>query len=196
MRRTFPTVACILAALTLPVAAGADEKKKKKGDEDEPPPQAAEQMEWIQQGHAAYLVRDYDKALELYRQAGEKMPKSSAAHYFIGCALEALGEDEKAEESYRTAYLMATGSEQVYKGVALVKVALLLEKKGDLDEAKEAWEGYLEIASAKGVKPDLTSLAEKRIEAITAVLDLASAYEPVRERIEKQKEKEAEESSD
>ena len=186
MRRIIPMVACVLA-LAVTFSTVADAKKKAK--KEEPPPQAAEEMEWIQQGHAAYLIRDFDKALDLYRKAGEKQPKSPAVHYFIGCALRAKGDSEEALESFRTAYLMATGPETIWKGVALIQVALLSEAMGELEEARKAWKDYAQFAEGKDLSPDLTALATKRIEAIDKVLELKKTYEPVRKLIEEQAEK-------
>ncbi len=195
MTRLSTVLACVLAMafIASSPSLGADKKKKTKKDKgakEDPPPAAAEEMTWLQQGHASYIIRDYGKALDLYRKAGEKMPKSPVVHYFIGCALKAKGENEKAIESFRTSYLMATGKEEGMKGVALVQVALLSEAMGDLEEAKNAWQDYLEFYSGKGTGPDLTALASKRIEAIYKVIKLKKQYEPVKKLIVEQKDKE------
>ena len=120
MTRTYRILALAVAAVFM-VAGAADaqkkkKKKKKKAKEEEPAPVASEEYPLLQKGHAAFIIRDYDKAYGYYKEAGEKAPKNPEVHYYMGCVLKAKGENDDAIESFRTAYLMATGKDEIWKG--------------------------------------------------------------------------------
>lgn len=183
-------IVAMAVALVFAVTGAADAKKKKKKKEEEPPPKASVEMELLQKGHAAFLIRDYDKAYGYYKQAGEESSKSPAVHYFLGSVHKAKEDYDEAVESFRTAYLMATGKEAAWKGPALVQIAFTHETAKKWDEAKKAWQDYIDYAKGKDPYPNLTSLAEKRIEAIDKMMEMEEAYAPVRKLIEEQKEAE------
>ena len=189
MLRTVTGILALALAFSFSLDADAKSKKgkgKKKAKEEEAEgPTTPEEMDWLQKGHAAFGIRDYDKAIELYEKASGKMEGHPAPHFFIGTALKAKGEWEKAVESFRTAYLLGTGSKLTWKGAALVMIAWTYEAAGDLVEARKAWEDYVEFAAGKGLPVDATEIAKERIEAIEAVEKLDDDYEEVRERIEK-----------
>jgi len=186
MTRTTRILTLVVAVVF--AAAGAADAKKKKKKEEEPPPVASEEYPLLQKGHAAYLIRDYDKAYGYYKEAGEKAPKNPEVHYYMGCVLKAKGEHDDAIESFRTAYLMATGKDEIWKGPALVQVALVREAAKQWQEAKKAWQDLVDYAAGKGLKVDATALAKKRIEAIDKMLEMEKKYAPVRELIKKKKE--------
>lgn len=186
MTRTNRILALVVAVVF--VAAGAaDAKKKKKKKDEEPPPVASEEYPLLQKGHAAYLIRDYDKAYGYYKEAGEKAPKNPEVHYYMGCVLKAKAEHDDAIESFRTAYLMATGKDEIWKGPALVQVALVREAAKQWQEAKKAWQDLVDYAAGKGLQVDATALAKKRIEAIDKMLEMEKKYAPVRKLIEEKK---------
>jgi tetratricopeptide (TPR) repeat protein len=108
-------------------------------------------------------------------------------HYYLGCVLKARGEFDDAVESFRTAYLMATGKDEAWKSPALVQVAFTHEAAGNWKEAKKAWKDYIDYAKGKSLVINATSLAEERIEAIDKMMDLDKQYAPVRKLIEEQK---------
>ena len=103
MTRLKTGIALALVALVPAVAIAAEGGKKgKKGkgkteEPEAPPPKAAEEMELIQKGHASLLIRDYQKALDTYKLAAEKAPKSPAIHYYIGTALKLKGENQSLD---------------------------------------------------------------------------------------------------
>jgi tetratricopeptide (TPR) repeat protein len=191
MTRTTRILALVVAVV-FAAAGAADAKKKKKKKKEEPPPVASEEYPLLQKGHAAYLIRDYDKAYGYYKEAGEKAPKNPEVHYYMGCVLKAKGENDDAIESFRTAYLMATGKDAIWKGPALVQVALVREAAKQWQEAKKAWQDFVDYAAGKDLKVDATALAKKRIEAIDKMLEMEEKYAPVRKLIEEKK-KEADE---
>ncbi len=190
MKKLTTCTALALLVLVPALALAAEGGKKGKGkaaEPEAPPPKAAEEMELIQKGHASLLIRDYGKALDTYKLAAEKAPKSPAIHYYIATALKLKGDLDQAVESYRTAYLRATGEEEGWKGPSLVGVALACETGAKWEDAKKAWQDYVSWAAGKTPKPDLTLVAKKRIEAIDAMLEMETLYAPVRELIKNPK---------
>lgn len=180
----------LVVAAVFAMTGAAEAKKKKKKKKEEPPPKAAEELEILQKGHSAFLIRDFDKAFGFYKQAAEKASKNPVMHYFLGCVLKAKGEHDDAIESFRTAYLMATGKDAGWKGPALVQVALVRESAKEWEEAKKAWQDYIDYAKGKDLAVNATPLAEKRIKAIDKMLEMEEKYAPVRKLIEEQKEAE------
>ena len=191
MTRTYRILAMAVAVVFAAAGAADAKKKKKKKKEEEPPPVASEEYPLLQKGHAAFIIRDYDKAFGYYKEAGEKASKNPEVHYYMGCVLKAKGENDDAIESFRTAYLMATGKDEIWKGPALVQVALVREAAKQWEEAKKAWQDFVDYAAGKDLKVDATELAKKRIEAIDKMLEMEEKYAPVRKLIEEKK-KEAE----
>ncbi len=188
MTRTCRILALAVAVIFMAAgAADGAKKKKKKSKEEEPAPVAAEEYELLQKGHAAYIIRDYDKAYGYYKEAGEKASKNPEVHYYMGCVLKAKGEHADAIESFRTAYLMATGKDEIWKGPALVQVALVREAAKEWKEAKKAWKDLADYAAGKDLKVDVKAMAKKHIEAIDKMLEMEKTYAPVRKLIEKKK---------
>jgi tetratricopeptide (TPR) repeat protein len=187
MTRTCRILALAVAAVFMVAGVADAKKKKKKKKKEEPAPVASEEYPLLQKGHAAYIIRDYDKAYGYYKEAGEKASKNPEVHYYMGCVLKAKGEHADAIESFRTAYLMATGKDEIWKGPALVQVALVREEAKQWEEAKKAWQDLVDYAAGKGLKVDATALAKKRIEAIDKMLEMEEKYAPVRKLIEEKK---------
>jgi len=179
MTRTL-TTACALLAGLLCAAGAASAKGTDAGDKPHAPPEAA----IIAHGNEVYLLKDYEKALDLYREAAAQNPKKPQAHYFIGCAQRALKRYDEAVESFKTAYLLSVDDEWA-KGIASYNIALTYEAAGRLDEAAGAWDDFIKFAGAKKKLAALVEDARERAKAIDRVAALEKAYVAVRERIAK-----------
>ena len=160
-------------------AAYADDKKT-EGKK----PEAPEYMVILAKGHDAYRLRDYDKALNLYREAADLAPKNAKPLYFIGCAHRALKNYEEAVGAFETAYLLSTGDDW-WKAMASFNIAMTYEAAGKLTEAKKSWQDFQKFASGKSALSILAATAEKRIDAIDKYIELDKKYEAVRDRIAK-----------
>ena len=160
-------------------AAYADDKKT-EGKK----PEAPEYLVILVKGHDAFRLRNYEKALELYREAAEKAPKNTKPLYFIGCAHRALKNYDEAVGSFETAYLLAAGDDW-WRGMASFNIAMTYEAAGKLTEAKKAWEDFKKFASGKSDLATHGATADKRIDAIDKYLELDKKYEAVRDRIAK-----------
>ncbi len=156
------------------------EKKEAKGDK----PEAPEYLKILVKGHDAYIVKDYEKALKIYKEAAEENSKSPKPHYFIGCAHRAMKNYDKAVDSFKTAFLMAS-DDTWWKGLASFNIAATYELAGDLKAAKSAWEDFKRFAEEKPLLSKFVSTAESRIKAIDKYRALDEKYKAVRERIAK-----------
>jgi len=83
----------------------------------------------IKQGVEAYRGGNYKRALELFTQALRLDPGGAKPHYFIGSALEKLGEPDSAMAEYQTAVRIDPKYVE-----ALTGLGNLLRKQGKLEE--------------------------------------------------------------
>jgi tetratricopeptide (TPR) repeat protein len=175
-------------AVTQVVDAKAKAKKTKKSakskKDDDDKPKAPEYLNILVKGHDAYIVKNYDKALKLYKEAAEENSKRPKPHYFIGCAYRAMKDYDEAVDSFKTAFLMA-GDDTWWKGLASFNIAVTHELAGDLKAAKSAWEDFKRFAEEKHLLSKFISTADSRIKAIDKYRALDEKYKAVRERIAK-----------
>ena len=179
MKKIFISLSAAACLFLLSGAAYADDKKT-EGKK----PEAPEYLVILVKGHNAFRLRDYEKALELYREAAELAPKNAKPLYFIGCAHRALKNYEEAVGSFETAYLLSVGDDW-WKGMASFNIAMTHEAAGKLTEAKKAWKDFTKFASGKSELATHAATADKRIDAIDKYLELDKKYEAVRDRIAK-----------
>lgn len=177
-----------LFAVTQAVHAKAKTKKSKKASKSkeakDDKPKAPEYLNILVKGHDAYIVKDYNKALKLYKQAAEENSKSPKPHYFIGCAHRAMKDYDKAVDSFKTAFLMAS-NDTWWKGLASFNIAVTHELAGDLNAAKNAWEDFKRFAEEEPLLSKFLTTADSRIKAIETYQALDKKYKAVRERIAK-----------
>lgn len=179
----FGLVGVLLAGVFTSSGAAAKKggRKGKKAEKIEKP-QAPEYMVVLAKGHDAFIIKDYEKALRLYKEAAEKSPKSPMPHYFMGCAHRALKKYDEAVDSFKTAFLMASDDDW-WKGISAFNVAVTCEEAGKLQEAKSAWEDFKRFAVGSDQIKKHLKTAESRIEAISRYIALNEKYEIVRQRI-------------
>ncbi len=166
----------------VPPAAKAKKGKKEPREEMVPKPKVPQAIQLIVKGHDAFVLREYDRALQYYKDAAEESPKSPVAHYFIGCTQRAMKNYEEAIDSFKTAYLMA-GEDAWWKGAASFNVALTYEQADKKEEALKAWKDFIKIATDFADMKNFVASAEKRIAAIEKYRELDDAYAVVRSRI-------------
>jgi len=188
MKKLWLLVLVLAGLFAVTQAVHAKPKKSKKADKGkvakDDKPQAPEYLKILVKGHDAYIVKDYDKALKLYKEAAEENSKSPKPHYFIGCAHRAMEKYDKAVDSFKTAFLMA-GDDIWWKGLASFNIAATYELAGDLKAAKNAWEDFKRFAEEKPLLGKFVSTADSRIKAIDKYRALDEKYKAVRERIAK-----------
>jgi len=187
MKKLWILIFVLLGVFISSTALQAKPKKKKKKSKKEmadEKPKAPEYMVILVKGHDAYILKDYDKALDLYNDAAKKSPKSPKPHYFIGCAERALKNYDKAIGSFKTSYLMAS-DDKWWKGIASFNIAVTHEAAGNLKEARSAWEDFKRLAGESSFLKKYAETADSRIKAIDKYIELDEKYKIVRERIAK-----------
>jgi len=196
------SVTLLLAPLLVlePIAAFADGAKPKKNDDDAAAASASagssgkkydadnrtaisEFMHTCVQGNAKYAARDFPGAIELYRKAIELNPKHPLAQYLIGEAQLASGNMPEAEAAWSRAVLDSSEKEPALKARILFVVADLKERQKKWDDAKTAWQAYLDWASKFPKAGAFPESAQSRQQVIDAMVKQDKAYEVVRQRI-------------
>jgi tetratricopeptide (TPR) repeat protein len=157
--------------------------------------------EAIKRGDDRYVGRDYDGALEAYREALKIEPKTAHAHYRLGFVYLAKNDLNEAEATWQTAQRFVdqphAGSSPVIdpgamKAKILFVLADLSERKRDLDEASRRWDAYAAHAKSNPRVKTFPETAVERKRVIAEWKKLVEQYAEVKERIKK-REKEAEE---
>jgi tetratricopeptide (TPR) repeat protein len=180
-RRSLASLAVVLLvpALALPpvIAWGAG---KKKADTTAP---SHDFTTLCSQGNAKYAARDFDGAIALYRKAIELAPHQALGHYLLGEALLAAGNLTDAEASWGRAAVEGGEKDPALHARVLFVTADLKERQKKWEEAKAAWQTYLDWANRfpdAGVFP---ASAQSRLVVLDTVIKQDKAYEVVRQRI-------------
>lgn len=134
-------------------------------------------------GNTKYAARDYDGAIELFQKAVDLAPHPSLALYLLGEAQLAAGKLSEAEASWTRAALETSEKAPALHARALFVLADLKERQKKWDEAKAAWQIYLDWV---GRFPDggvFPGSAQSRQQVIDTMLRQDKMYEVVRQRI-------------
>ncbi len=135
------------------------------------------------QGNAKYAARDFEGAIELYRKAVELVPHPSWALYLLGEAQVAAGNLPEAEAAWSRAALETSEKDPAARARILFVTADLKEREKKWDDAKAAWQAYLDWV---GRFPDggvFPGSAQSRLQVIDTMLKQDKMYEVVRQRI-------------
>jgi len=193
------------AAMLVPLAAfgeGESAPAKKKL----PPPVASDVkydpdgivaisqfQETATKGNQAFEAKDYTTATDLYRKAAQLAPKNPLGPYLLAEAYLAQANLNEADAAIANAVELAPNdpkqSSMVIKARVLFLRADIYERMKKLDQAKTAWQAYVDVAKQIN-GPDaggFPATGTVRIHAIQNVLDLEAKYAPVRARIAAEK---------
>lgn len=152
----------------------------KKGGEDS----HKKYLERLWEGHRLFKEGRITEALEAYRRASNLEPNNPEPLFFVGVALKATGKFEEAEGTFLSALRVAKEKEPIY-GRLLFNIAILLTDQKRWEEAKRAWQKYIDWGeSHRDLDPYIIN-AKERQQAIIDREELYNSYEIVRERIRK-----------
>ena len=135
------------------------------------------------QGNAKYASKDFGAAIELYRKAIDRSPHQPIGYYLLGEAQLAGGNLTEAEASWSRAALDAGEKDPALHARILFVTADLDEREKKWEDAKVAWQTYLDWAHHfpdAGVFP---STAEARLVVIDTAIKQGKSDEIVRQRI-------------
>ncbi len=164
-------------ALTPVMARGAG---KKKAEATAP---SHEYSSICSQGNAKYVARDFDGAIAQYRKAIDLAPHQPLGLYLLGEAQLAAGNMADAEASWSRAALEGAEKDPALHARVLFVTADLKERQKKWEDAKAAWQTYLDWANRfpdAGVFP---ATAQSRLVILDTVIKQDKAYEVVRQRI-------------
>ncbi|MGH7437505.1 MAG: tetratricopeptide repeat protein [Polyangiaceae bacterium] len=174
------------ALATASFSAWADGKAAKK--DDAAPAGGAnkpskEYLKICEGGNAKYAGRDFTGAIDEYRKAIELAPKQALAFYFMGEAQLAAGNLTEADAAWNRASLESNEQDPVVRARVLFVVADLRERQKRWDDAKTAWQLYIDWAAKYPSSNAVTASGQSRQQVIDTMLKQDKAYDVVRERI-------------
>jgi tetratricopeptide (TPR) repeat protein len=138
-------------------------------------------------GNAKYAARDFSGAVEQYRKAIELSPKQALGFYLLGEAQLAAGSLTEADAAWNRAALESGEQDPALHARALFVLADLKERQLKWDEARAAWQVYLDWASRYPNANAFPGSGQSRQQVIDSMKKQDKAYEIVRQRIEETK---------
>ncbi len=95
-------------------------------------------------GSTKYAARDFAGAVASFQKAIEVDPKNPLGHYFLGEAQLAAGNMTEAEAAWNRASLEASEKDPALRAKILFVLADLKERQHKWDDARAAWQVYLD----------------------------------------------------
>ncbi|MCA9636898.1 MAG: tetratricopeptide repeat protein, partial [Myxococcales bacterium] len=92
-------------------------------------------------GNVLDIVGDFEGARAAFESAIGADPSGALQRYNLGAILERLGDEDRAEDAYRTAN--ALDGDQGPMVEATSALGALLRRQGRLEEAEQVYDGYL-----------------------------------------------------
>jgi tetratricopeptide (TPR) repeat protein len=184
----------VLGLLLVPalVLAGVPARADGKGDRakkteekkaEESSGGSAKYKEACKDGNTKYAARDFAGAIAAYQKAIELDPNNALGHYYLGEAQLAAGSLVEAEAAWNRAALASGEKDPALRARILFVIADLKERQKKWDEAKAAWQVYLDWANKYQNAGAFPGSAQSRQQVIEAMQKLDKATAVVRQRI-------------
>jgi tetratricopeptide (TPR) repeat protein len=192
--RALPILALLATAFSIVPLAYADGDKgtgKKKHDEDSSSAtgksgSSSDYRKACDTGNGKYAARDFPGAIEQYRKAIELSPKLPLAFYLLGEAQLAAGSMTEADAAWTRAAAESEDDAVLHARVLFV-IADLRERQLKWDDARAAWQAYLDWANRNPKANAFPTSAQSRQQVIDSMKKQDKDYEVVRRRIEETK---------
>jgi tetratricopeptide (TPR) repeat protein len=137
----------------------------------------------ITDGSTKYAARDFPGAVAAFQKAIEADPKNPLGHYFLGEAQLANNNMTEAEAAWTRASLESTDKDPALRAKILFVLADLKERQKKWDEAKAAWQVYLDWATKYPEAKAFTGSGQSRQKMIDGMTTQDKQYAIVRQRI-------------
>jgi tetratricopeptide (TPR) repeat protein len=137
----------------------------------------------VTDGSTKYAARDFAGAVAAFQKAIEADPKNPLGHYFLGEAQLANNNMTEAEAAWTRASLESADKDPALRARILFVLADLKERQKKWDEAKAAWQVYLDWAAKYPEAKAFTGSGQSRQQMIGAMQKQDQAYAVVRQRI-------------
>jgi tetratricopeptide (TPR) repeat protein len=188
-KRVLPAVLGLMLVPSLAASAWADGDKGgggKKSEASAPAPKGPgkEYLKICEAGNAKYAGRDFAGAIDQYRKAIELNPKYALAYYLMGEAQLAAGSLAEADAAFNRASLESNEQDPALRAKVLFVIADLRERQKRWDDAKSAWQVYLDWGTKFPNAGVFTASALSRQQVIDTMMKQDKAYDVVRQRIE------------
>jgi tetratricopeptide (TPR) repeat protein len=142
-------------------------------------------MELLAKGSERYNAKDTTTAIDTYRQAIQLSPKNGLGYFLLAEAYVGSGNLPEAEAAIAQAQENVEAKNVQLRSKVLFLAADLAERQKKWEQAKVAWQAYIDHAAKAG--PNAGAFPQTgtgRLKAIQRALDLDKAYAAVRERIQ------------
>lgn len=191
------SLATATAILTTAGAARAEEPAAKKAATPAPAPAAgtggrkdprgitgvSPYTEAIAKGHALIAARDLAGGITAYQDAISQDPNNPIGHYFLGAARIMKNDFGEGQTSLESAIRFAGKNDEI-QAKALFQIADIKERQDKLDEAKKAWDAYIQFVDghpkAHGYSQngaERIKVAEKRLAIVKSSLEVKARIE-------------------
>jgi len=137
----------------------------------------------VTDGSTKYAARDFAGAVAAFQKAIEADPKNPLGHYFLGEAQLANNNLTEAEAAWTRASLESADKDPALRARILFVLADLKERQKKWDEAKAAWQVYLDWAAKYPEAKAFTGSGQSRQQMIDAMTKQDKGYAVVRQRI-------------
>jgi tetratricopeptide (TPR) repeat protein len=179
-----PVLASLLVpALVLCPATAFGDGKKKPDASAESSGGSSKYKDACKDGNTKYAARDFAGAIAAYQKAIEIDPNNALGHYFLGEAQLAAGSLVEAEAAWNRASLAAGDKDPALRARILFVIADLKERQKKWEEARAAWQVYLDWANKYSNAGAFPGSAQSRQQVIDAMQKQDKAYAVVRQRI-------------
>jgi len=135
------------------------------------------------QGITKYAARDFPGAVASFQKAIEADPKNPLGHYFLGEAQLAAGNMTEAEAAWNRASLEAADRDPALRAKILFVLADLKERQHKWDDARAAWQVYLDWAAKYPNAGAFVGSGQSRQKSIDTMQQQDKSYAVVRQRI-------------
>ena len=135
------------------------------------------------QGITKYAARDFPGAVASFQKAIEADPKNPLGHYFLGESQLAAGNMTEAEAAWNRASLEAADKDPGLRAKILFVLADLKERQHKWDDAKQAWQVYLDWAAKYPNAGAFAGSGQSRQQSIDTMQKQDTSYGVVRQRI-------------
>ncbi len=137
----------------------------------------------VAQGTTKYAARDFPGAVAAFQKAIEADAKNPLGFYFRGAAQLAAGNMTEAEAAWNRASLVAAEKDPALRAKVLFVLADLKERQHKWDEAKQAWQVYLDWAAKNPNAGAFAGSGQSRQQSIDTMQKQDTSYGVVRQRI-------------
>jgi tetratricopeptide (TPR) repeat protein len=174
---------CFTSAFALGPVIALGQGGGSKAHEEVPSAASGKYTQACAQGNAKYGARDFQGAIAQYRGAIELEPRNPLGYYLLGEAQLAAGNIAEAEASWNRALTESSDKDPAMRARVLFVLADLKERQWKWEDAKAAWQAYLDYTGRFPKAAGFPASARSRQQVIDAMLKQDKAYEIVRKRI-------------